>query len=240
MILKKLSVVFLAYSLIFVQFAFSNEIQLSKAEEAAHIQRANTINAGLRKGNELRLSKSYKDELQIGHAKFVQYYKGVRVFGGEMITHMDGSGNFIEETDALYRNISVSVVVPKITETTAIIIVDRDIKPRGNYKYPQKAELVIYPVLTLYHVRAGEDATAYEYTPTSYTLAYVISSIIELPGQIEHHKHVIDATSGAVLNHWDDLHTAASETSGTDHVFLPKLYIPSPRLKIGSIQSILM
>ena len=213
MTFKSLSAVPLALCLIFTPFAFSDEMPLSKTEEATHVQRATSIAAGLGKDNELRLLKSEKDELQTGHTKFVQYYKGVRVFGGEMISHTNKYGNLIQGTETLYRNIN-STVVPTIAESNAIAIVDRDIKPKGNYKYPQKVELVIYPVLTLVHVRAGEDATAYEYSATSYTLAYIVSSKIELSGQIEHHKHVIDAKSGAVIKHWDDLHTVQTTVTG--------------------------
>jgi Zn-dependent metalloprotease len=163
------------------------------------------------------------DELGMTHGFFQQYFKGIRVFGGEVITHVDKTGRVMTPTQSLYHNIYVSIV-PSINIDTALKIADQAHGTHAQYARPPTAELVIYPMTESVRVGAGDDATAYETKVSEYRLAYIISSVIEAREQTSHTVYVIDAITGAVLQHWEDLHTAAtvgtgnSEYSGTVHI----------------------
>ena len=57
--------------------------------------------------NELRVRRSTTDAQGTTHVRFDQYYKGVPVFEGESITHIQKGGRLASVTDALRRGLSL-------------------------------------------------------------------------------------------------------------------------------------
>src|SRR5215470_11692792 len=72
----------------------------------SHIDKAARVTTELGSGHQLSLVRYDEDELGMSHAYFVQYYKGLSVFGGAIITHMDRVGNSHPSTDSLFRDIT--------------------------------------------------------------------------------------------------------------------------------------
>lgn len=60
------------------------------------------------------------DELGIAHVRTQQLYKGVRVWGGEAIVHLDPDGTVRDVTDSIERTVFVSSVQPKLKAEQAI------------------------------------------------------------------------------------------------------------------------
>ena len=96
-------------------------------------------------GSTLQLAKSETDSLGQTHVRFDQFYRGLRVFGAQLVVHMnnDGitavNGNFIP-------NVSVSTVPALSTQAAAenAVISLRKGAADGAWK-TEKTELAIYP-----------------------------------------------------------------------------------------------
>lgn len=195
-----------------------------------HMDAAKELSAALGPGHSLVMSRAEEDELGMAHAYFVQYYEGVRVFGGEVITHAEKTGNMRSPTESLFKDIRIGVI-PTIKESDALLIAHRALAPISAYAVPPTAELVVFPLTELVRIGPGSDATAYDDRPTGYALAYLVSSRIESRAQTSHTVYVIDAHSGAVLTHWDDLHTAGAIGTGNSE------YSGSVQLNTNSLSS---
>ena len=94
--------------------------------------------------SELRLKRTQSDDLGMKHLRFEQYYNGLRVIGGELVTHFteDGilktvNGNFEPEI-----NIGTS---PSIQDQEAIQAAQRDLESFFGKGNPGQAELVVFP-----------------------------------------------------------------------------------------------
>jgi len=94
--------------------------------------------------SELRLKRTQSDDLGMKHLRFEQYYNGLRVIGGELVTHFteDGilktvNGNFEPEI-----NIGTS---PSIQDQEAIQAAQRDLESIFGKGNPGQAELVVFP-----------------------------------------------------------------------------------------------
>lgn len=175
----------------------------------AHTEQAGALSAGLGADYRLVVARSQLDEQGMSHAHFNEYYKGIRVFGGELITHADKAGRLREPTKSLLSGISLNVI-PRVSLAEAIAVAAAALQPKGPIVAAPGTELVIYPLKTLVKVRPGQDATAYEYHALEYRLAYLVTSDVAGPDQTSSDVHVVDAQTGAVIDHWDNLHTAAA------------------------------
>src|SRR6185437_1819192 len=117
----------------------------------------------------------HTDELGQTHVSFQQTYQGVPVWGGQVIAHADKAGNALAPTKALYPGIRLNVT-PSLPAAEALATAQRELAPKGPYASDPQAELVVFPVLTQVHARPGSDATAYEYQPVRYALAFHVST----------------------------------------------------------------
>ncbi|MCE1228377.1 MAG: M4 family metallopeptidase [Firmicutes bacterium] len=124
-----------------------------------------------------------------------QFYRGVKVFGGESILHMK-NGRIRKHTDGLMRGLKLNPHA-SLSADEAIAVADKALAPKGPYAYAPSAELVFAPIGTklalVYHVHTelenGADETA-------------------------HTDFFVDAHSGKVLDRWDTLHTAGVKGTG--------------------------
>ncbi|MEI6473244.1 MAG: hypothetical protein WCO20_11435, partial [Holophagaceae bacterium] len=69
----------------------------------------NRLQLGLDQDHAFQLRDAHSDQLGQTHGHFVQRYKGVRVWGGDAITHTNREGSELPLTDALHRNIQLNV-----------------------------------------------------------------------------------------------------------------------------------
>jgi Zn-dependent metalloprotease len=178
-----------------------------------HTEQANALSAQLGADYRFIVSRSHQDELGMTHAHFNESYKGVRVFGGELITHADKSGRALEPTKSLFSGINVNVT-PRIATADAVAAATAAMKLKGPVQTVRGTELVVYPIKSQVKVGAGEDATAYENRAVGYRLAYVVTSDVQVTAQTASDVYVIDAQTGAVIDHWDNLHSAAAVGTG--------------------------
>ncbi len=144
------------------------------------------------------------DELGQTHARFQQTYKGVRVFGGDVIAHADANGRE-RFTNALYKNINLNVA-PSIEGSEALATAHRELAPKGAYASEPRAELVVFPITTQVKVGKGEGALSYSQEVVRYALAYHVHTELENgTGETAHTDFIIDAHTGAKLKSWDSL-----------------------------------
>jgi Zn-dependent metalloprotease len=161
------------------------------------------------------------DELGQGHVHVQQAYRGVRVWEGDAIVHLDLDGTPVSVTKALNAGIDLPVS-PDLDPAKIEGIAHRDMRPRGAYAKPPEVELVIYPetreVVRPDRLRGpdGElNAVDIERRVTGYALAYHVHSEVENGAEeTSHTDHIIDARSGAILKKWSTLFTASATGTG--------------------------
>ena len=69
--------------------------------------------------DELRVTRVTVDSLSMAHVHVQQFHRGIPVFGGEAIAHLTSSGEPLNETDALIRNVTVDTT-PRVTAMDAV------------------------------------------------------------------------------------------------------------------------
>jgi Zn-dependent metalloprotease len=144
------------------------------------------------------------------HVRFQQRYRGLRVWGGEAILHLDAGGAESPMTDALVRGIQVEVT-PNLDQAEALAITDASEAPRGSYARAPAVELLVYPAAQLQRrADAGDGRNARDFAPrvTRFHLAYHIR--LELQNgapETRHDDYLVDAHTGAILKKWSTLFT---------------------------------
>jgi Zn-dependent metalloprotease len=208
--------------------AFAQHAQLApdavaalRAQEPRRVSQALDQVAGLRAnlgfdGHHSFAAKATRtDEFGFTHTHFQQHYQGVRVWQGEIVTHMDRRGVFAPHTDTLIRDLNLDVV-PTLTAKEALAVAHGHLAPRVAYAYVPTTELVVLPerVLT---PRAGrvrhENAEDFEYQVVRNVLAYHVHTSLR-GEETRDTDYMIDAHTGAILQTWDDLHTTAAVGTG--------------------------
>ncbi len=175
---------------------------------------ASKASLGLNADHAFVLRSAQVDDLGMTHASFQQTYKGVKVFGGDIITHTGKLGEFREHTNSLKKGITLNVT-PSILADEALATAHRDLAPKGAYAGKPTSELVIFPVMAQVKVGAGTDATAYEYQPVRYALAYHVSTtLMNGTGETSQMQYMVDAHTGAILTKWNALETGAAVGTG--------------------------
>jgi Zn-dependent metalloprotease len=183
---------------------------------------ANRAQLGLDADHAFGLRGSHSDELGQTHGHFAQIYKGVKVWGGDVITHTDVDGAELPATNALHKNIRLNVT-PSLGAGEALAVAQQDLAPKGAFSYPPTTELVVFPemveVIRRQPGRRSVDAEINAEDVTRqvlrYSLAYHIHTELEnsLDG-IKHTDYLVDAHTGAILKQWNTLHTTAAVGTG--------------------------
>lgn len=154
---------------------------------------------------ELKLRSAKQDDLGMTHLRLDQVYKGVPVFGGQVITHLDGAsvrgvtGRAFEGVRGL--DTTPALNVSRAVEAARAALDDRD----GVVKEPQ-AKLVILPA------RDGSPSA---------TLTYQVQLPVEFTGKAPERQEVfVDAADGRVIWHYNSLPTGTgfSLYSGTQYI----------------------
>ncbi len=183
---------------------------------------ASRTQLGLDADHAFTLRTSHSDDLGQTHGHFAQFYKGVRVWGGDAITHVDRNGADLPLTNALHKNILLNVT-PSLVASEALALVQLDLAPKGTFSYAPTTELVVFPQeVDVINRRAGRTSADQEPSATDVTrqvvrfvLAYHIHTELEnkLDG-IKHTDYIVDAHTGAILKKWDTLHTTGASGTG--------------------------
>ena len=196
-------------------------------QEARRLESTTTLLAakhaelGLDADHAFQLRNTHSDELGQTHGHHSQFYKGVRVWGGDAITHLDRNGLELPLTDSLKRNIQLNVA-PSLSAGEALAAVLQDLAPLGSFSVAPISELVVYPETSLVVRKPGShtldqdsDATGVEHQVIRHTLAYHIHTELEnAQDGIRHTDYLVNAHTGAILQQWNTLHTAGTTGTG--------------------------
>ncbi len=177
---------------------FLTKSNKEKRCQQAEIVSQNALSSYAGSDSSFVLRKSDEDQVGYIHSRYDQYYQGVRVFGGEVISHYDEVSGKIEDiTDGSKKNIVVDPT-PQINSDQALLIAHKDINPMGPYSTPPSNELVVF--------RTADDKQD--------VLAYRVHSELENQFEISHLEHIIDATTGVILAKWPTLRSTAAVGTG--------------------------
>ena len=193
-----------------------------RVNTAADRLHANRTQLGLDADHAFSLRTSHSDDLGQTHAHFAQFYKGVRVWGGDAIAHVDRSGADLPLTNALHKNIFLNVT-PSLQAGEALAVAQIDLGAKGAFAYAPTTELVVFPQeVDVVPRRVGRLSLDQEPSATDVTrqvvrfaLAYHVHTELEndLDG-IRHTDYLVDAQTGAILKKWNTLHTTAATGTG--------------------------
>ena len=93
-------------------------------------------------GSDLRVRSAHSDSQGLSHVRFDQFYRGLRVFEGEAIAHVDANGD-VTVTNSLHGNLNLDTN-PRVNRTAAVATAVRSIGPLGAYEL-RDAALVVLP-----------------------------------------------------------------------------------------------
>ena len=168
-----------------------------------------------------------QDSLGQTHIRLQQYHNGVRVWGGEIISHTNTQGQELPQTAAIQRNIQLETT-PKLSTSEVLALVKKDLASRFDFSHEPTIELVVYPntekkvLAQRANIAATElNATDFVIETTGYQLAYYVHTELEHPNDTRHTDYLINANTGAIIEKWDSLQnenaigTGKSQYSGT-------------------------
>lgn len=142
------------------------------------------------------------DQLDMAHAKFQQKYKGIDIFGSEIIVH--GKNNKFDFLNGRYTtSMSIDLSSPIVSEAEAIRYIESDL---GNVVFqnpPFMPWMDLTPKSTMVIFNSGD----------KHNYAY---HIIVYKNLIERWEYIIDAVSGGVIYKWSSickLHNTSQDNS---------------------------
>jgi len=195
----------------------------SLAKETLQSSRSRALefrqNLGLDDQHDFAVRRGHTDELGQAHTRMNQLFQGVRVWGGELITHQNADGSQRAMTTELRRNIAISVK-PTLSDVEVLGRVHSDLNPRGAYAYAPTTELVIYPEMVEVARRGrryGMEIQAEDVTRQvlRYRLAYHVHTELENGAdETAHTDYLVDAHSGAIIKKWSTLRTTDAVGTG--------------------------
>jgi Zn-dependent metalloprotease len=147
--------------------------------------------------SELSVRKQNRDAAGNTHVRFDQFYKGVKVFEGEVIAHVDKTGR-VTVTNALRADNRLDVT-PKVAQADAVATALATLDTYGRVDV-RLAELQVLP--------RGERSDA------DRLVWHVIAGLendVDAPGQFD---VFVDALTGGVVWSFDSLETSAAIGTG--------------------------
>ncbi|TKC94161.1 M4 family metallopeptidase [Polyangium fumosum] len=185
---------------VFTPAGDADQRTLAEAISRAHIA-VNVEALGLESAEDIAVKRVRIDELSLAHTRMQQTFKGVPVFEGEAIVHLDRHGNLSDVTDGFVKHIRRGLsATPTLSEKQAIrAALDR---------YVCESCITAAPEVDLLVMRhAGEDHLAYR----------VKLRRIDSTRDTAMPVIFIDAHSGGEIHRYDNLQTAQGTSlySGT-------------------------
>lgn len=193
------------------------------------------LELGLRDSDDLNVRNMATDPDGSRHVRLEQRYRGLRVWGGEAILHLDPKGVQSPMTDALVRGIQLEVT-PNLEPAEALAITHASEAPQGSYARPPTVELLVYPAATL-QPRADSqgEGNARDFAPqvTRLHLAYHIHLDLQNgAAETRNDDYLVDAHTGAILRKWSTLFTLKGK--GTPATTVGRSQY-SGRVELGSL-----
>jgi Zn-dependent metalloprotease len=100
------------------------ELAVARSSGLEHL-RATASQKAIDGPNDLVVSGAHVDRQAMAHTRVQQFFRGVRVFGGEAIAHLNPDGTVFGETDDLVAGVNVDPT-PRVTAADAIRIATAD------------------------------------------------------------------------------------------------------------------
>jgi Zn-dependent metalloprotease len=168
---------------------------------------------------ELKLVAAKQDDLGQTHVRFEQVYKGVPVYGRQIITHLDGA-NGRGVTGVLFNGAREVDTTPKLSASQAIAAARASFKNNdGSAKEPE-AKLVILP--------PRDDSS-------DAMLTYQVQIFVEYPNKApERREYFVDADSGNIVWYFNSLPTGTGYSLYSGAQYIPttgswgNFYMQSP------------
>jgi thermolysin len=155
---------------------------------------------------ELSLLSAGRDELGQTHVRLEQVHRGVPVFGGQLITHLNapdqarpGGGTRTFTNGRIFEGARRVSTRPRLTPAAALAAAKRSLNRDTGFER-ENVELVVLPEA----VRRGDDASGAD-------LTYKVELLVNDGREAARHFYFIDARDGGVVWHYDNLQ------SGTGH-----------------------
>jgi Zn-dependent metalloprotease len=146
---------------------------------------------------DLKARKSYTDERGMTHIRYDQFYRGLKIFEGEAIAHVDAQSNVLV-TNALRGNINLNTS-PGVDPGAAAAAAVAALRLRGPYQASLPSLMILprgdrSPIdLLVWHVQI------------------MVSNTVDPPAQWE---AFVDARNGSLLWAYNSLETSASTSTG--------------------------
>lgn len=209
------------------QLAQESQQQLSGMREAF----------GLDENSSFQMQNLQQDALGQTHVRFQQFYHGIRIWGGEVITHTQANRTALPPTTMLKQDIQVDIK-PKLSSADALAVIEKDAAPRTPSAIKPVSELVIYPeterrVIAQKTLAPGKEPNAQDFVTEikGYQLAYHVHTERENPGDTQHIDYLINADTGEIIEQWDSLLTTNAIGTGKSQ------YSGSVQLNTNSVGS---
>jgi Zn-dependent metalloprotease len=130
-----------------ILFAPNGDVEQRKVAETitrAHID-VNLEVLGLASAEEIEVKRVRIDDIALAHTRVQQKYKGVPVFGGEAIVHLNRDGSLRSVTDGLVRNVRPDLdVKPAIGASEAVEAATAAYGCSGCLTAPPVADLLVF------------------------------------------------------------------------------------------------
>lgn len=201
--------------------------KLAETISRAHLE-GNLDLLGLVSADEIQVRRVEIDEIALAHTRVQQMYKGVPVFGGEAIVHLNRDGSLRTLTDSLVRNVRASLdAKPAFSGEKAIEMVLNGYDCSDCLSAPPDVDLMVYR-------HKGEDHLVYRVSlrredNTAHTEMPVI---------------FIDAHTGEEVFRYNNLQTSSAIVSGASlyngtvstqgSLVSPSYYIENTTKKLGA------
>lgn len=144
---------------------------------------------------ELTLAGADRDELGQTHVRLDQVFRGVPVFGGQLITHMDAVSVRDFVSGRVFGSARRVDTRPRIDAARAVEAAKAALGYAGRFAKEPQAKLVVLPhELKNRHGEAGA------------TLVYLVELLImDGTRDTAHHYYFVNAADGAVVWHYNNL-----------------------------------
>lgn len=154
------------------------------------------------------------DKLGQLHARFDQQFRGIPIFGAQLITHTTPMGVDLDDTDATVKTVIKANPTPSVDSASAISTVREMMKIKTDFTSPPTVKLVWWPRTIQVpnpHRAPGKAVNAVDMVQqvVGWNLAYDIHAEKIDSLDAREAEYIVDAHNGTVIKHWNALQTAA-------------------------------
>jgi len=193
--------------------------QTQRAAKALAAIAATKADLGLGPADELRPSAVFTDDLGQTHLRLQQLHHGVRVWGGDLVAHVDLEGDVLPATGHAVKGLDLDPT-PGIPADRARALALKHLGVPGDLTAEPKVELVVYPnpggprlaltwdkakrrfVADPVHTVLGRREEG------SHLLAYHVHAEVSDPkGGVHQEDLILDAKDGLIVDRWNALPT---------------------------------